>query len=125
MSRKTRKISEEDFALLSVLKEKNINIEELKELDRLREIKLEDKQHARLETIKINNRRIKAFERLVKYKKDQIKSNVSLEKHEQSFDEKKPIFMLENEIEESEAQIEQFKELNKLTQEEYDKDDRD
>lgn len=104
--KKENKVSDEDFALLQ----------------RIKGVTPEIKQKNRLETIKGNTRRIKHFKRTIEHKKLQITDKTSVEKHEGYIGDIKPLFMLENEIEELEAQIEQLKEINKLTKEEYDKD---
>ncbi|MCH7535201.1 MAG: hypothetical protein IH948_05565 [Bacteroidetes bacterium] len=51
---------------------------------------------------------------------DTEKNKVSLEKEEGFLDNKKPIFMLKNEIEQTEAHIEELNEVNEATQQEYD-----
>ncbi len=97
-----------------------VDEEEYKEILRLRTIKKEDKQRNRLETIKMGERRIRYAEREIEHKQEQIDKGTSLEKHENYFDGKKPIFMLINDIEETKVQIEQLKEQNKYAQKEYD-----
>ena len=99
-----------------------VNEDEYKEILRLRAIKKEDKQRNRLETIKMGERRIRYAEREILHKEAQIDKGESLEKHENYFDGKKPIFMLINDIEETKVQITQLKEVNKFAQEEYDKE---
>ena len=107
MAKKEEKvISGEDFALLQ----------------RIKGLTPGAKQKNRLETIKGNTRRIKHFGRSIIHKKQQIKDETCVEKHEGYIGDIKPLFMLDNEIEEINAQIEQLKEINKATQEEYDKD---
>ena len=99
-----------------------VNEEEYKLLLRLRDIKKEEMQKNRLDTIKMNTRRIGHYERVIEDKQNQVNKKDSQEKHENYLDGKKPLFMLQNEIEELEANIEQLKEINKNNQEEYDKD---
>ncbi len=97
---------------------------EYKEIMRLREIKKEDKQRNRLYTIESNKRRITYGEREIKHKQEQIDKGKSLEKHANYFDGKKPLFMVQNDIEEILNQMKQLKEINELAQKEYD-DNRD
>ena len=97
--------------------------EEYKQILRLRQISKEDKQRGRLESIKSNKRRITYAEREIEHRQDQIKTGISLEKHENYFDGKKPLFVLQSDIDETTNQIEQMKEIIKAAQEEYDKDD--
>ena len=98
-----------------------VNEEDYKLLQRIKAVTLEDKQNLRLENIEINKRKINQFKRLIKHKEDQIYKKESLEKHEGYLDDKKPLFMLQNEIEEIQAQINQLERANKNSKEEYDK----
>ena len=100
-----------------------VDEDEYKQILRLRQIKKEDKQRNRRETIKINDRKIKYAEREILHKRGQIGKNVCVEKHDGYLGDLKPLFMLECDIEEITAQIEQLKEVNKAIKEEYDKDD--
>lgn len=121
---KDKKLTEEDFDFLLTLKDSNFTIKDIKELKRLQEIKKEDKQRNRLYTINNNKRKITFLERDIKHKQGQISCGVCSEKHENYLEDKKPLFMLDNDIDEINAQIEQLKEVNELTQKEYD-DNRD
>ena len=102
--RKTKKVTEKDYAALQ----------------RIKAYSEEDKQRNRLETIETNSRHIKHMERARDHKKGQVKEGVSVEVHP-GYKDFKPIFMLENEVEEIQSQIEQIKKINKTAQEEYDK----
>lgn len=99
-------VSKEDFALLQTIKA----------------ISKETKQRVRLQTIKINELKIKAIKREIVFKKAQLKKKESLEKHEAFIDGKKPLFMLKSDIEKIEFEINDLEEVNKSTQEEYDND---
>lgn len=119
------KVTKEEFNLISQirnLKEKGITEDDILQLDRNKEISKENIQKVRLDTIKGNTARIKHFNRTIEHKKQQLLDSTSVEKHEGYIGEVKPLFMLENEIEVLEANIEQFEEINKLAQEEYDKE---
>ena len=105
MGRKSFKVDEADYKLLQIIK--NVNEE--------------DKQRNRLISIETNTRRAKHIQRAIDYKNNQLKEGESLEKHEHTLDGKKPLYIIENEIEESLAQIKQLEEANKFTQEEYNK----
>ena len=102
-------------------KEIKISEEDFKILQRVKETNLEDKQRNRLDTIKANKRRVVQFGRMIKDKKEQIKDKIYKEKSETYIDGAKPDFILQNEIEDIQAHIEQLKEVTKKTQEEYDK----
>ncbi len=103
---------------------KEIKIDEAdkKLLERIKATTPEDKQRQRLDTIKGNERRVIQFGRMIKDKQEQIEDKVYKEKSETYIDGAKPDFILQNEIEDIEAHIEQLKEVTKKTQEEYDKD---
>ncbi len=119
------KVTEEEFNLIKQirnLKEKGFTDEDILQLDRNKEISKENIQKMRLETIKGKTQRIKHFKRTIEHKKQQITDNTSVEKHEGYIGEIKPLFMLENESEILEASIGKLEEINKLAQEEYDKD---
>lgn len=104
------------------LKEKGFTDDDILQLDRNKEINKENMQKMRLDTIKQNTTTIKHYGRTITHKKQQIKDETSVEKHEGYIEEIKPLFMLENEIEILETNIEQLKEISKSAQEEYDKD---
>ena len=119
------KVNEQEFKLINQirnLKEKGFSNEDILQLDRNKEINKENMQKMRLETIETSTRRNKHYRRSIENKKQQITDNVSIEKHEGYIGDIKPLFMLENEIEEIEANIKQNEEINKLSQEEYDND---
>ncbi len=96
--------------------------EEYKLIERMKNLSKEDKQHNRLETIKMNKLKIKHQQRGIEYKKDQIRNKVSFEKEEAYLDNKKPIYMLENEVELLEQQNRQLEEINESIQNEYDEE---
>ena len=98
--------------------------EEYKYLQRMKNITKEDKQNNRLETIKINEMKIKHQQRVIDFKKGQIENKTSLEKEEAYLDNIKPFYMLQNEIEILENQNQQLEEINKSIQEEYDKEEK-
>ncbi len=94
--------------------------EQYKKLQFIENVSEEDKQKGRLETIKGNERRIKHLERFVEHKRQQVKTGISVETH-LNYKDVKPIFMIENEIEEIESQIELLKDATKIIKEEYEK----
>ena len=119
------KVTEKEFNLIKQirnLKEQGFTDEDILQLDRNKEISKENLQKMRIDTIKQNKGQITHFGRSIEHKKQQLKDQTSVEKHEGYIGDIKPLFMLENEIEVLEANIEQFKEVNKSAQEEYDKD---
>lgn len=127
MRKEPFKVNEQEFKLVQQirnLKEKGFTDEDILQLDRSKEINKESMQKTRLETIKVNTRRIKQVRRDIEYKQLQIKKGESLEKDDRYVDGKKPLFILENDIEETEANIEQIEEQNKIIQEEHDKDEK-
>ncbi len=124
MNKSSFKVDKSDFLLIQKiknLKEKGFTDEDILQLDRNKEISKEEKQRGRQIAIEINKRRIKHYKRTIEHKTDQIYKKTPLEKHEGYKDELKPFFMLQNEIEEIEAQIEQMEEVNIAAQEEHDK----
>ena len=119
-----RSVSNSDYKLIQQirnLREKGFSDEDILQLDRNKEISNEEKQRGRQIAIEINKRRIRQLIRLIEHKRVQVKDKTSLEMNGDYKDGLKPIFMIENEIEDIEANIEQLKEVNKSTQEEYDK----
>ena len=119
------KVNEQEFKLVQQirnLKEKGFTEEDILQLDRNKEISKENLQRARKDTIIVNTRRIRHYKRSIDHKRMQVKTNNIVEKEEAYLEDKKPAFMLENEIEEQAANIEQLEEINKLAQEEYDRD---
>ena len=121
------KVDEAEFKLVQQirnLKEKGFTDDDILQLDRNKEISKETMQKTRFETIILTTRRIKQVKRDIEYKRMQIKEKKSLEKDDRYVDGKKPFFMLQNDIEETEANIEQMEESIKTIQEEYDKDEK-
>ncbi len=119
------KVTEKEFSLVKQirnLKEKGFTDEDILQLDRNKEINKESMQKMRSETIKGNIRTIKHYGRSIAHKRQQLKDETSVEKHEGYIGDIKPLFMLDNEIEVLEANIGQLEEVNKAAQEEYDKD---
>lgn len=115
-----KRFNKDDFNLLNTLKDNKFTLADVKALERTREISEENKQLERSQIIKNSKMTIEHKQREIKYKQDQVDKKESLEKEDKCIDGKKPIFMLENEIERSEAEIEQIKEVIKATQSEYD-----
>ena len=105
-------------------KKHTVSEEDYKFLQRMKVISKEDKQRLRLLSIESNNRKIIQKQREIDFKRDQIENGVSLEKHTDFVDEKKPLWYLENEKETIEAQIEQLEEEKKYAKEEYDKEEK-
>ena len=99
-----------------------VSEEEYKLIQRLKLFSKEDKQRTRLLSIKKNKRQIKQKQREVEFKKEQIKNKEVLEKHVDFVDGKKPMWYLQNDIEDIEAQIEELEEQSKYAQKEYDKE---
>ena len=127
MRQESFKVKEAEFKLVQQirnLKEKGFTDDDILQLDRNKEISKETMQKTRFETIILTTRRIKQVKRDIEYKRMQIKEKKSLEKDDRYVDGKKPFFMLQNDIEETEAQIEQMEESIKTIQEEYDKDEK-
>jgi len=117
------KVDEQDFLFIQKIKNlkgKGFTDEDILQLDRNKEISQENMQKARLQTIKLNNLNIKIKQREIEYKRSQLKKRTSLEKHIDFLDEKKPLFMLENDIDKLNLEIEQINEIKDLTQGEYD-----
>ena len=102
----THVINAKDFALLQIIKATT----------------QEDKQRSRLDTIKANKRKVIQFGRMIKDKKEQIESKIYKEKSETYIDGAKPDFILQNEVEDITAHMEQLNEISIKIQEEYDKD---
>ena len=99
-----------------------VNEEDYKLLQRLKTISKENKQRLRLLSIKTNKTKIKQKQREIDFKQKQLKEEKCVEKHESFVDGVKPLFMLKSDIENIEAEIEQFEEESKYAQEEYDKE---
>ena len=110
MEKKIR-IDAMDYALLQEAKKKKAGLDK------------ENMKFTRLQSIEINELRIKQHQRAKAFKEDQVNKGVSLEKHTEFLDDKKPIFYLENEIAEFDLQINRLLDQNKRIQEEMDKDE--
>ena len=127
MRKEVHKINDEDYKLLLQirnLKEKGITEEEILQLDRNKELSKENKQRTRLESIRVNKMQINHKEREIKYKQKQLDNKECLEKHDDFFDGKKPLFFLESDIERIKYDIWALNESNKLIQEEYDQEEK-
>ena len=125
--RKELKVNEQEFKLVQQirnLKEKGFTDDDILQLDRNKEIGKENMQKMRLDTIEMQEMRIKQQQREVKYKQEQLDKKESLEKHDDFFDGKKPLFMLESDIEKIEYEIKQSKEGIKSIKEEYEQDEK-
>ncbi|KKL25566.1 hypothetical protein LCGC14_2404020 [marine sediment metagenome] len=121
-------VSEKEYQLITQirnLKEKGFTDEDILQLDRSKDITKENIQKARLDGIEINKMQIKIKEREIAYKKAQLEKKESLEKHDDFVDGKKPLFMLESDIEKIQFDLLQIEEINEATQEEYDKDNKE
>lgn len=97
-----------------------VNEEQYKKLQFMENVSEEDKQRGRLETIEGNERRIRHLERFVGHKRQQVKTGISVEVHP-NYKDTKPIFMIENEIEEIESQKKLLDDATKIIKEEYEK----
>ena len=115
-----KRFTKADFDLLSTIKENDFTLKDVKDLERTRTITNENKQRNRLDTIKNNNLMIRQQERAIEYKQGQVDKKESLEKEEKYIDNKKPIYMITNEIEQIQAHVKQLKDVNTATQKEYD-----
>jgi len=126
MRKEPFKVNEQEFKLVQQirnLKQKGFTDEDILQLDRNKETGKEEKQKNRLDTLALNKLRITQWSRAVEHKNNQISNRKSLEVDEKYLDKTKPIFIIENEVDEINAQLEKTKELNKVIQEEYDKDE--
>ena len=127
MRKEPFRVNEQEFKLVQQirnLKEKGFTDEDILQLDRNKEINKENMQKGRLDSIKLNKGRVTHNNRAIQHKKDQIENKTPLEKEESYLDNKKPFFMLQNEIEILEIQNIQLESSNKLMQGEYDKDEK-
>ena len=125
MRKDVHKVSEQEYKLVQQirnLKEKGFTDDEILQLDRNKEVTQENKQKLRISVIRKNDLKIIQYERMITDKLDQIHKKDYREKSESFFDDKKPEFMLLNEIDELTELMEDIKETNKITQEEHDKD---
>lgn len=95
--------------------------EEYKQIQHQKEINIENLQKDREIGIKTNKMRIIQMTRELEYRKDQIKKEVSLEKHEDFVDGKKPLFFIQNEIDNAQMNLERLTESTKELEEEYEK----
>ncbi len=98
-----------------------VNEEDYKLIQRMKSLSDEDKQRNRLFGIKRYKIQIKQQERAIEYKRKQIKEKNSLEKHADFLDGKKPLFMLESDIEQLQFDIDNLKVVLKSAEEEYEK----
>lgn len=120
-------VSEKEYKLVTQLrnlKEKGFTDEDILQLDRSKAITKENMQKMRLDTIEMQEMRIKQQEREIRYKQEQLDKKEPLEKHDDFFDGKKPLFMLESDIEKIKHEIKQGKEGIKIIKEEYDRDEK-
>ena len=115
------KVSKEDYELLQLMKEGNYGAEEIKQLDRNREIAEENKQEQRLDTIKRNEMTVIQKLKEIDYKQDQLDSGRFTEASEDFVDKTKPRFMLESEILAIKFDIEGHKKVIKATKGEHEK----
>ena len=101
--RKTHKISEQDFA----------------KLQQVKAIEKEDLQHGRLRTIEQHSIQIRMKNREIDFKKKQKKDGESVEKHDAFIDGKKPLFMLDSDIERINFDIDSYIEVIKGASTQY------
>jgi len=123
MKKEEYKINEQEFKLVQQirnLKEKGFTDEDILQLDRNKEISKENMQKMRLETIKMQEMAIIQKEREINYKREQLDNKEPLEKHDDFFDGKKPLFMLESDIEKIQYEIRGIKESIKAIEKEHD-----
>ena len=104
--RKTHKVNELDFQILQQAKA----------------IEKENLQYSRLRTIEQHSLQIRMKNREIDFKKKQQKDGESLEKHEAFLDGKKPLFMLESDIERIKFDIESLIDVIKGATKQYIKD---
>lgn len=104
--RKTFKVSKEDYMMLS----------------RIKSISKESKQYERLRTIKQYEMRIEGMKREILYKKGQISSGESNEKVEVYLDGKKPLWYLQNDVDQLEFEIVGLKDAIVKIKKEYEAD---
>lgn len=90
-------------------------------LDIIDNLSKEDMQYQRLKSIEQYEIEIKIRKREIDYKKEQLEKKESLEKHEAFVDGKKPLFMLESEIDKIVFEIVGFDDMIKGAREEYEK----
>ena len=76
-------------------------------LERWKKIAQDDKKHQRELSISHNQRKMRTIQREVVFKKDQVASGISLEKDERYVSGLKPLWFLENEIDEMNAILDQ------------------
>ncbi len=103
--RKTEKITKKDKLML----------------DRMNSLSENDLQYQRLKNIEQYELQKKFKNREIDFKKEQIKKGESLEKHESFVDGKKPLFMLESDIERIYFEIGSLDDMIKGAREEYEK----
>ena len=108
MDEKRFKVTKEEYMLLQKTK-KGLELSE------------EQIERGRRENLELNEMRIKQFNRMIQFKRDQIKNQKQLEAHADFADNKKPFFMLENEIDQLSIEIKKCNENIKNTKEEDDK----
>ena len=127
MRKEVFKIDEKEYQFLQKvrnLKAKGFTEEDILQLDRLKEISKEVKQKERLIQTEQYEIQIKIKQREIDFKKRELEKSESLEKHEAFTDGKKPLFMLESDIDKLEFEIKGYKELSKLAKEEYAKEEK-
>ena len=106
---KTRKVTEKEYI----------------QIKRLNSIKKVDKQHFRTQEIKRNEMLVRAKTSEIRFKQDQLTKKESLETHDSFTDGKKPLFMLQAEIEQIKFEIDGTKEIIKHLKEEYEKTEKE
>jgi len=94
-------------------------------LERMDTLSEDDLQYQRLKSIKQYEIEIKIRQREIEYKKVQLEKKESLEKHEAFLDGRKPLFMLESEIDKINFDIQGFEDMIKGAREEYEKTEKE
>ena len=95
---------------------------EYKTIQMLKQISKEDKQRQRLILMEANLRKVAQTNREIDYKQKQFDSKEVTEKHDSFVDGKKPLFYLQNDIEDLKAIIKELEFNYKRLEEEYKKD---
>ncbi len=114
------KIPEEDLKLLKEIKS---DPDLIKKVKRQLLLDKEQKQYTRKLLIKTNNMKIKFKRRELEFKRMQIKEKKCLEKHEDFLDGKRPLFMIESDIDKINFDINEYILQIKNLEEEFKKDE--
>jgi len=110
LNEKRFKVSKEEYLLLQQAKQRDT------------ELGKEQRVYDRDWQLKLNEVKIKQFERQIINKKAQISSKQIIEKHDGFIGDKKPEYWLQNEIDQIELEIEKLQDSNKKIKQEQEKD---